>query len=286
MNDRTCRTVAAVTIGQTPREDIVPELRRIMGIPEGPRVESIPPRSEAARGECRCSASPASPRAAIQIVEFGALDGLSDAEVAALAPTQGEELLVTRLRTGRSVQVSERKLYPLVEAAVRRAKDQADAIILLCTGSFDDLESNRPLLRPDRILMSTALAVVGDGILGVLTPDRSQACWQAERWEKAARAAGLGTTVVVEAASPFGVKESVKGNGGVTSCSGTEVQPGPGLTHTELREAARALAQCDVVVMDCMGYDLSMKEVAREASGRPVMLARSVLARVAAEVVL
>jgi hypothetical protein len=76
------RTVGAITIGQSPRTDMVPELLEVLG----PGVE---------------------------LLEGGALDGMSGAEIAAIAPRDGDQVLVTRLRDGSSVRLAERHILPL-----------------------------------------------------------------------------------------------------------------------------------------------------------------------------
>jgi len=66
------RTVHFLTIGQSPRPDVVPEILGMLG--------------DAA--------------ADVETVEAGALDGLSRQEVRAGAPRDGEMPLVSRLRSG------------------------------------------------------------------------------------------------------------------------------------------------------------------------------------------
>jgi protein AroM len=78
------RVIGAVTIGQAPRVDIMPELTVILG-PE------------------------------VQVKEAGALDGLSKEEIAAFAPKKGDYVLVTRLADGSSVKVAEQYITPAVE---------------------------------------------------------------------------------------------------------------------------------------------------------------------------
>jgi protein AroM len=55
----------------------------------------------------------------------------------------------------------------------------------------------------------------------------------------------------------------------------------------DLRRAARRLGEIgvDYVVLDCMGYTQQMKDLVRKEAGAPVLLARSVVARLAAEVI-
>ena len=73
------RTVHFLTIGQSPRPDVVPEILGMLG--------------DAA--------------ADIEAVEAGALDGLSRDEVRAGAPRDGEMPLVSRLRSGEEVIIGE-----------------------------------------------------------------------------------------------------------------------------------------------------------------------------------
>ena len=61
----------------------------------------------------------------------------------------------------------------------------------------------------------------------------------------------------------------------------------PYVAADEVTAAARDVAErgADLIFMDCMGYSLAMKARARAAAGgRPVILARSAVARVLAEV--
>ena len=61
--------VGTVTIGQSPRVDVTPDLRRILG--DG-----------------------------IELVESGAHDGLRRERIAGMAPREGDYVLVTRLADG------------------------------------------------------------------------------------------------------------------------------------------------------------------------------------------
>ena len=76
--------VGLVTIGQSPRPDIVPDMAAIIG----PGVD---------------------------IREAGALDGLSRADVEALKPTGDDEILVTRLLDGTGVFVGKQKINRTIE---------------------------------------------------------------------------------------------------------------------------------------------------------------------------
>lgn len=219
-------TLGAVTIGQSPRIDVVPELASLLP--------------------------------GVAFHEAGALDDEPPEALLCLAADPRGPILVTRLRDGREIRVGEEDIVPRVQRAIARIEDRVDAILLLCTGSFPRLAARVPLLYPERLLAHFVAGVFDGGALAVLTPGAAQVDWQLRRW----RAACPGAGVAVAAASPY------------------EADWRPGL-DTALDALARARPA--LVVMDCLGYDRAMRAQARERAGVPVVLARSVLARAAAE---
>lgn len=217
-------TIGAVTIGQSPRADVVPELRSVLG-------ESI------------------------SILEAGALDRFT-AETLEAAPGRLEgALLVTRLRDAREVHVGEAFVHPLVQASITALDQSVDLVVVLCTGSFPLLRARVPLLYPERVLTGIVRAT-GASHVGVLTPSAAQIAPQRERWGRVV------PRVSVRGASPYGPIEVV-------------------------REAAAALdaAAPDLLVLDCIGYSRAMRDEVRRVTRRPVLLASTCLARVAAELV-
>jgi len=157
--------VGAVTIGQSPRSDIIPELRPILP-------------------------------ADVEILEAGALDGLAADAIRALEPQDGETVLVSRLRDGTPVRLAHSRLLPLLERQVADLAARVDAVLLLCTGSFRPFQVGRPVLYPEPLLLAFARAVF-PGHIGVITPDSAQVGEQQERWGKVAR------QVTVAACSPY-----------------------------------------------------------------------------------
>ena len=158
------RRVGLVTIGQSPRVDVVPEVRAVLGN--------------------------------VEVVECGALDELSRDEVEALRPGEGEYLLVTRLRDGSEVRVSRERVLPLVERCVRKLEGVVDVVGLLCTGDFPELSSAKILVKPSELMLKVVEALRVRR-LGVLVPDPRQVGVVAERWSKVSR------DVVVESFSPY-----------------------------------------------------------------------------------
>lgn len=146
--------IGLVTIGQSPRVDVVPDMAAILG----PGVE---------------------------IREAGALDGLARGEIDALAPTGDDEILVTRLRDGTSVFLGKPKIVPLVEARIAALEgDGAALTALLCTGAFPRLRASRPLIQPQPLLLGLLRATSWPGRLGVLTPSVRHVSQTQARWRR------------------------------------------------------------------------------------------------------
>ena len=163
----THRRLGLVTIGQTPRSDVVPEMAEVLG----PGVE---------------------------IVERGALDGLDIPAITALAPGPGDEVLVTRLRGGSPVFVAHRHVVPRLQACLADL-DRAGVALsaVLCTGTFPGLASAAPLLTPDRLLLGVLRSLSWSGRLGVLTPSAAHVPQTMTRWR------GYGFDPVVGILSPY-----------------------------------------------------------------------------------
>jgi protein AroM len=191
--------------------------------------------------------------------EAGALDGEPAEVLRRLAAHPAGPILVTRLRDGAEIRLGEADVVPRVQRAIDALQGEVEAILLLCTGPFPTLASGVPLLYPDRLLAHFVAGVFDGPTLAVLTPAPAQVPWQTTRWRATVGpAAGL----VVLAASPYAPDWR------------------PGLDEALDRIVARKPA---LVVLDCLGYDLAMRDHARARTGAPVALARTVLGRAAAE---
>ena len=161
------KTVGLITIGQTPRDDVVPDLEKILG-PE------------------------------VQVVQAGALDSLSRDEIGSLAPTIGQYPLITRLQDGASVVIAKEAIVPRLQGCLDRlAAAGATAFAILCTGAFPRFRSRWPVLAPDQVLFGIAQAIVGAGPLGVISPIEAQRVPATAHWSRIAPE----PTVVV--ASPY-----------------------------------------------------------------------------------
>jgi protein AroM len=217
------KTVAAITIGQTPRDDVAAELTSVLG-PD------------------------------IRVVQAGALDGLSRADVDALAPRGDDDALITRLRDGADILVGKSRILPRLQACLDRLAGEIDAATILCAGVFPPFRSAHPVVMPERCMSAMVDAVFDGSRLGVIVPIVEQQAPYRARWSR------VDPRVIVAVASPYD-------------------------DAARLVEAAEELRRAGVslVVMECMGFTSAMKQVVRDVTGVPALLPASVLARVVAE---
>lgn len=212
--------IGTVTIGQTPRDDVLVEIRSLIS-------------------------------SDIEFVEKGALDGLTVEEIADLRPAEDDEILITRMSDGTELTVARDHILPRMQDAISeldRDKDVA-LITLLCSGEFPAFECSKPLVTPFRLFWGALSSISIEGSLGMMLPSREQVKTIVETFER------LGCKVVGVGASPYGREEEI------------------------VRVAKELKGGVDLVFMNCFGYSLEMKRIVRQITGKPVILARSLLAR-------
>lgn len=157
--------LALVTIGQSPRVDVLPDL--------APVLESR------------------------RYAEYGALDHATEDQLVAIAPHGDEVPLISRMRDGSRVSMSHARVLPfIVAAAERAAADGAEAALLMCTGHFEPFETVIPVYAAEPLAQQTIAETVSG--FGVLNPVPEQIEESQMRWE--ARAGGA---VPVAAADPY-----------------------------------------------------------------------------------
>ena len=219
-------TLGVATIGQGPREDI----RGLFAaeVPRGTRV-----------------------------ILRGCLDGLSEAEVSACTPTDGDDTLYTRLKGQRDTKISKAAVIARASAtlaALRR--DGATVLVFACTGEFPPFAGDAGVVFPSRVLNAFVAAVLPSGRLGLLIPLPEQTRKLTAKWAR----------------------------------PGLEVmsQPlVPSASEREIATAAERLAahQPDLVAMDCMGYGPAAKAIVKEVCRVPTLLAITAAGRVVRELI-
>lgn len=193
----------------------------------------------------------------VEIIHCGALDDLTEEQIAAAQPENGADTLFTTLRGGRPAQVSKH----VVHAGVNRRLAELDAAgvkvsLLLCTGTFDDLKSEGLVVLPSAALDAMVGAIFTSGRMGVLVPLPAQVPELPKKWMRP------GVEVFA-----------------------TDVQPGSGEAAMDAA-VARLVAQApDIIVMDCMGYTSADKARVRAQFNGPVLLGLTSAARVLGELI-
>lgn len=193
-----------------------------------------------------------------EVLERGALDGLTRADLTGMRPQEGDYRLVTLLRDGGSVEIAKRFILDRLQAQIEALEaDGADAVLMMCTGEFPPFRHRVPLVLPQLALYGVVKGLAGDGRVASLTPLPAQVPQAVAKW------ASLGVDASAFHADPYG--------------------PDPIAAVATAAAAARE-AGAAALFMDCFGYDAAMGAAARRAFDGPVIVARSMAARIAAEV--
>lgn len=218
--------VGILTIGQSPRVDVIPDMKDVLG-------------NE------------------IQIIEHGILDKFEEEEaINALYPEKNDTVLVSRLRTGKEVKMAEDKVYPLVqEYILAMESENIHKVLLLCTGKFPDFKFDGILIKPFDIVHSVVKTLANGRKVGLIVPNEDQICSSTKLWSE------TGVNTLAKSVSPYD----------------TNIE--------KLMKVSEDFKDDDVpfIVLDCMGYSVKMKKIVQERSGKPVILSRTIVARVIKE---
>lgn len=210
--------VGLLTIGQSPREDVVPEIKPLF-------------------------------LSHIKIVEAGLLDELTPEEIKHLKPKTGETPLVTRLRDGSQVQLSEKKVNSLMPGILNSIKTKLNvqAVGVLCTNDFQKKQFPFHVIFPFDYLNFLTTHVLQIKILGIVVPLKNQIEMAEKKWGK--------DKVIVEVKSPYGEGKSWE-------------------------EIAQRFIQekVEAVILDCIGYNIKNRQEILSLLSVPVFLPRVLLA--------
>ncbi len=195
----------------------------------------------------------------IEMIEIGALDGLTHGDVKKMAPKEGDDVLVVRMADGTQYLVGHDSLTPRIQAcAGPLASQDSNAVILLCTGHFQPFHFSVPFIIPQKIVDNTVAALVETGnTVGVMIPTKEQ------QHQMRRNFADNGIVPVFASASPH------IGEQGVI-------------------EAAFQLKRHDIslIIMHCFGYTPQMRQIVKATTGKPVLLPTRLVAKVTSELLL
>ena len=224
--------IGLITIGQSPRDDIVPDMLAQIGHD-------------------------------VDVIQAGAIDGLTLDEVLPLAPEGAEPWAVSRMRDGYEVRLAKRELIPRMQQRIDELEAQGvDLIVPLCASDWSQLSVNVGFINPGAILMPIVQAMLRPrGTLGIIAPTDAQA----KLTEEGAK--GGPTPVVSTYAQPYAD------------------DPDERLRQCEAAGRLLADSRVNLIYMGCMGHNREMRAVVRATSGRPTVTASGLIAGLIAQVV-
>lgn len=220
------RKLGCITIGQIPRVDVTPDIKRFL--PD------------------------------IELLEVGALDGLSKQELIEIQPTNRETsgVLVSRMKDGSFIRIKEEPTLHYLQKGLDYLNNQGvDGILMLCTGQFPKFNSKVPIWYPQDLLKRTVNGLLPRATLGIITPDKNQFGDVKKKWGDN----GFDNVFVV-AANPYSEFDLVI-------------------------EKAQELAALyvDAIILDCIGYTESMKIAIKKKTGLATILSKTMVARIVSE---
>lgn len=135
------------------------------------------------------------------IVQYGALDEINyiKAEYFFKPHKPKGQVFSTKLRNGNQIKIDEYTLLPLLEKAINKIEIEFNPMftILMCTGEYKTLEKYKKVIRPYRIAHSIIDLFFEDCRLGILVPSEEQIKLKKNEWSTDSR------DVYIESVSPY-----------------------------------------------------------------------------------
>jgi len=138
------KKIGMLTIGQSPRDDILPTLMGILG--DG-----------------------------YEIVEAGALDDMTHEDIQGIEFGPDDYLLVSRMRDGTEIKITKRFILPMMQKRIDELEEKGvSLIVIMCTGKFPQFDSRVLVVTPQEILKGVLEGALKRGRLGVVYPAEEQ----------------------------------------------------------------------------------------------------------------
>jgi protein AroM len=162
-------TIGMITIGQSPRNDLVHEIMNLA------RIDA-------------------------EVLECGVLDGLSLSEIKKLVPEPSEYVLVTKLSDGTPTRLAHSKIIEKVQSCIDSLINQGiDFLVILCSGDWPKFKSTKLVITPGDTFRSFTIGMVNEGDkLGIIVPDEDQVVVVEKKWHREK------IQLRIAVASPFG----------------------------------------------------------------------------------
>jgi len=149
------KKIVAITVGHSPRNDIVPELENI------------------------CNGR-------YEFLQSGGLDGISEQEILDMQNNIDGEYLITKINTEKMVKIPRNMAVNRIKNCFNKGFEQgAEAGIILCTfESFDELISKKIIIRPKELMLNYIKSIATDKNVGIVFPSAELIGIAVENWSK------------------------------------------------------------------------------------------------------
>jgi protein AroM len=161
------KKIGMLTIGQSPRDDIVPGLMEILG--EG-----------------------------YEVVEAGALDDHTIENIKKIDLNPDHYILVSRMRDGTEIKITKKYVVPLMQRQLDKIEGQGVRLtVVMCTGRFPQFKSKGLVITPSEILRGVLEGALKEGRLGVVFPTAEQEAYAEKEFGRP------GVEVYPDSVSPY-----------------------------------------------------------------------------------
>jgi protein AroM len=165
------KKIGMLTIGQSPRDDILPGFKEILG-----------------KG--------------VEIVEAGALDGKTMLDVKKIPLRVEDYILVSRMRDGTEIKITKKYILSLMQEKLDWLESQGVRLtVIMCTGKFPQFRSKGLVVTPMEILKGVLEGCLKEGKLGVVYPTVEQIPMGEKEWSRP------GVRVYGDTVSPYDPKD-------------------------------------------------------------------------------
>ena len=184
----------------------------------------------------------------------GGLDSFTGEQARQMEDTSGISPLVCLLSDKTTVEIPLPVLFPFLKKQVDSLADAgASLAVVLCSGGFPRFDCAIPVVLPGMVVPSTVAGLYPERKIGIIVPNKAQESAALAHWKSQG----------VEAVSAV-------------------VSPYEGRGFEEAGEKFSSI-KADIVVIDCMGFGEEHRERLKTLCGCPVLLPKTLVARVALE---
>ncbi len=165
------KKIGMLTIGQSPRDDILPGLMEILG-------------------------------KNVEIVEAGALDGKTMEDVKKIPLRTEDYILVSRMRDGTEIKITKKYILPMMQEKLDLLESKGIRLtVVMCTGNFPQFRSKGLVVTPKEILKGVMEGSIKKGRLGVVYPTAEQMPMAVGEWGRP------GVEIYPDTVSPYEPKD-------------------------------------------------------------------------------